>query len=393
MMADRLRIGFMPLIDAAIPLAAAAKGFDARHGLRLDLVRETSWANIRDRLAVGHFEAAHLLAPMPVAAALGLTAFGAPLIAPMALGLGGNAVTVSTPLWNEMRVHAPHVIVNDARSTGAALAAVVAARRAAQAPRLVFGVVHPWSAHNYELRYWLAACSIAPDLDVEIAIAPPPSMPAALAEGNVDGFCVGEPWSSVAAARAGGRILLTKNAIWRASPEKALGLRADWARAHPDLVDRLLQSMIDAAIWCGEPGHRDELAGILSAALGVEPACVAPSLQGQLRMADGSLLADPAFLTFERGAANFPWANHAVWFAEQMVRWGQATPRDDLRARARACCRPDLYRAACAARGHNAPTVDSRPTGRASAPGLLGPLDLPANGFFDEPALDEMSVN
>jgi len=376
-----LRVGFMPLIDAAIPLAAAAKGFDARRGLRLDLVRETSWANIRDRLAIGHFDAAHLLAPMPVAAALGLTTPATPLIAPMALGLGGNAVSVSGALWARMRQGAPQARVGDPREMGAALAKVATTRR------LAFGVVHPFSAHNYELRYWLAACGVDPDRDVDIVVVPPPFMPEALRIGRIDGFCVGEPWSSVAAATADGRVILTKNAIWRSSPEKVLGLRADWADAHPDLVTRLIDALIDAALWCGEPANRAELAAILAApeAIGAPAAQIAPALEGRLRLADGALLDDADFLVFARGAANFPWKSHAAWFARQMARWGQTTATPEDLARAADCYRPDLYRAACRARGLDAPAIDERPD--AAEPvrvaGLAGPLDLPAGGLFD----------
>jgi two-component system, oxyanion-binding sensor len=98
----RITAGFLPLLDSLLLVIAREKGFAADEGVELVLVRETSWANIRDRTAVGHFDVAHMLAPMPIAASLGLTPIATPVIAPMALGLGGNAVTVSTALWANM---------------------------------------------------------------------------------------------------------------------------------------------------------------------------------------------------------------------------------------------------------------------------------------------------
>ena len=175
--------GFMPLLDSAILVAAKEKGFADKEGIDLVLARETSWANIRDRMAVGHFQVAHVLAPMPIASNLGLTPLAVPTIAPMALGLGGNAVTVSNDLWALMADKGATPDFNPA-TTGAALKQVAADRAAESKPPLRFAVVHPYSGHNYELRYWLAACGVKPGKDVEIVIVPPPLMADALAQRN-----------------------------------------------------------------------------------------------------------------------------------------------------------------------------------------------------------------
>src|SRR3569833_585868 len=171
--------GFMPLLDSVLLVVAREMGLARSEGLDLVLMRESSWANIRDRIAVGHFDVAHMLAPMPIAAALQLTPLAVPVIAPMALGLGGNAVTVSAALWQRLvDVGARDDL--DARTTGAALRQVVAHG----GRTLRFAVVHPHSGHNYELRYWLGACGIVPDRDVEILVLPPALMPAALCLGG-----------------------------------------------------------------------------------------------------------------------------------------------------------------------------------------------------------------
>src|SRR5690606_3257486 len=151
--------------------AAKECGFAEAEGIALELVRETSWANVRDKLAVGQFEISHALAPMPIAANLGLTPFDTRLIAPMALGLGGNAITVSNPLLIEMQGGNEFGGL-DAKTAGDALAGVVSARKPGGRKPLQFGVVHPFSGHNFELRYWLSGSGIDPEHDIEIVILP-----------------------------------------------------------------------------------------------------------------------------------------------------------------------------------------------------------------------------
>lgn len=369
--ATTIRLGFIPLIDAAIPIVAADMGFAAARGLDLVLQRETSWANVRDRLAIGHFEAAHLLAPMPVAAALGLTPLDARLVAPLALGLGGNAITVSEAVWQEMQAAKPDLVANDPASMGAALKAALSARGGAR--RLAFAVVHPYSAHNYELRYWLAASGIHPERDIDLPILPPPLMPDALASGSIDGFCVGEPWNSNAARRVGGRIILTKSAIWRAGPEKVLGLRADWAERNPEETAALIEAMLDAALWCSSPANAEALVEILARPerLNLPAEDIAAPLQGQMLLADGAQHRLQDFMVFGGGTTNLPLKGHALWFYSQMLRWNQAKPTEDAPARVADCFRDDLAGASLLRRDP------------AAAATLAAVKDQPIGGFFD----------
>ena len=344
--------GFLPLTDSLILVIAKEKGFAARQGLDLELVREISWANIRDRVAVGQFDVAHMLAPMPVAASLGLSPIDVPVIAPMALGLGGNAVTVSVALWEKLAAAgAPRDF--SAREVGAALASVAKAG----GPRLKLGVVHPFSSHNYELRYWLAASGIHPDRDVEIVIVPPPLMAAALAAGRIDGYCVGEPWNSVAVDAGAGRIATVKAAIWSASPEKVLGVTERWAAANPDALAALLRAMADAARWCGDPANHAEAAAILARDeyLGQPALLIARALSGAIVPEAGrTVLVDEFFVPHAHGA-NVPQPGHALWFYSQMVRGGDISASREGTAIAAGCYRPDLYREALGDPGSESP--------------------------------------
>jgi ABC-type nitrate/sulfonate/bicarbonate transport system substrate-binding protein len=362
-----LVVGFIPLLDCASMAVARELGFAGREGLSLTLVRESSWANIRDRLIVGHFDAAHMLGPMAVASSLGIGHVRVPVVAPFALGLGGNAVTVSTAVRREMLAYETESpgpgSAAAARVAGAALKRVVDARARSNMGPLTFGMVYPFSCHNYELRYWLAASGIDPDRDVRLVVIPPPLLNDSMMAGYIDGFCVGEPWNSVAAEAGAGSVLMPTSAIWKRSPEKVLGCRADWAARHPEPLAALLRSLLRASAWCADPANRDDLATLLA-----EPRYVGESrellrraLAGRPVLSKGATPAvvDEMFVPFAH-AATFPWVSHAFWFYSQMVRWGQTAWSDADLELVRATWRPDLYRSALAGIDGNVPASDTR---------------------------------
>jgi ABC-type nitrate/sulfonate/bicarbonate transport system substrate-binding protein len=399
-MAERHQItaGFMPLLDSALLVAAKEKGFAEAEGIDLQLMRETSWANIRDRLAVGHFQVAHVLAPMPIACNLGLTPLTAPTIAPMALGLGGNAVTVSTRVWHAMAGHGAKPDLDPA-AAGQALRAVVVERAAQAKPPLRFAVVHPYSGHNFELRYWLAACGIDPTRDVEIVIVPPPLMPDALASETIDGYCVGEPWNTASAMLGHGRVVTVKAAIWRSSPEKVLSAGARWAEENPASLSALLRAVCHAAEWCGDTANHEELAAMLSGKAYLDrPAnWLMPALSGRLPVSAHDLvLVEDFFIPFAK-AATFPWKSHALWFYSQMVRWGQVAHTHANAAIARESYRPDLYRAALKPLGVALPVANAKVEGalqRATPVGSAGAsLTLGPDGFFDGGSFDPDAID
>jgi two-component system, oxyanion-binding sensor len=369
--------GFLPLLDAAILIVAREKGFAEEQGIDLQLVRETSWASIRDRVSVGQFDVAQMLAPLPIAQNLGLSPLSVDMIAPFALGLGGNAVTVSQAVWNEL-VQVNGDPAGDALRAGQSLQRVVAQRKAKASPPLTLAVVHDYSAHAYELRYWLAASGINPTSDVMMTIVPPGLMADALNTGVIDGFCVGEPWNSVAVAMGAGHVLTTKGAIWRSSPEKVLGLTQRWADEDPDRLDHLLLALHHSAMWCAKPEHTEDLATLLQSA---------DYLNVPAQNFTRGLMGTGGFLQFFENAANFPWQSHALWFYAQMVRWGQVRLSDLATARARATYRPDIYRRALKSAGVALPGASSKVEGALQTPTHIpaqgGQLVLGPDGFFD----------
>ena len=391
-----LTAGFMPLTDSAILVIAKEQGFAEAENIALELVRESSWATVRDRLAVGQFEIAHALAPMPLAANLGLTPFDVPMIAPMALGLGGNAITVSTAVFEAMQAKRAFTLA-DAKSAGLALFEVVQQRNAEAKKPLQFGVVHAFSVHNFELRYWLAASGVMPERDIEITVLPPQLMAAAMEAGQIDGFCVGEPWNSVAVDKGIGKIATIKAAIWASSPEKVLAMRAKWAADNAEAVSALLRALYYSAAWCADPANIGTLSAILAKPqyIGQSDRLIARALTGTILEAGQSgsgLKPGQSFFEPHARAATFPWQSHALWLYSQMVRWNYVTHQTKHLKIAEQSFRPDLYRAALAPIGVAVPAANSKVEGALKQSTAVGAasqsLFLGPDGFFDETLFD-----
>lgn len=334
----RIRLGYVPLTDAAPVIAAAELGFARAEGLDIELSREPSWATLRDRLALGHLDAAHMLGPLAIASALGLSGPPARLSVPMALGLNGNAVTVSNALWAAM---APE---SDELDHVAAGFARVARARAGEGRPLTLGTVHPFSSHSYQLRLFAERGGLDLDAAIRLVVVPPPETVDALRRGSIDGFCVGAPWNSVAVAAGLGRIAALGCEIVPDCPEKVLALPADGA----DFTVPLVRAVHRAGLWCADARNRGSLSVLLAerAELDSDARLIARTLDGALIVdADGRERTNPAYLRLGT-ETHRPDPDHARWLVAQMIACGQVAPGGDAADRAAALYRPDLFDAA-----------------------------------------------
>ncbi|SMH57371.1 CmpA/NrtA family ABC transporter substrate-binding protein [Azospirillum agricola] len=389
-----LTLGFVPLTDCAPLVVGVEKGFFARQGLEVTLSREPSWSNIRDKLMVGLLDGAHMLTGLILAMTAGVGTFPTPTRAAHALGLNGNAITVSTELHAGMAAADPEAMAQRPL-TARALKRVIEANRAAGLPPLAFGVVFSVANHAYQLRYWLASAGIDPDRDVRIVTVPPPRMVASLKAGDIVGFCVGEPWNSLAVSEGVGRVLIAGCEFWNNGPEKVLGVLASWADAHPNSHRALVRALIEAQAWLDEPANRVEAAAILSQPrhLGVPRAVVERSLTGAFISGPGEApVAMPDFHVFHRYAATFPWRSHALWLLAQMVRWGQLDASADLHALAAGVYDAELHRQAQRDLGGAVPLIDTKLEGAHAGPWLLeeatAPIPMGPDLFFDRAIFD-----
>jgi ABC-type nitrate/sulfonate/bicarbonate transport system substrate-binding protein len=346
MSADKLRIGFIPLVDAAALIVAVDCGFTARENLDVELVREVSWSNVRDKLNIGLFDAAHLLAPVAVSSSLGIGHVRVPIVAPFNLGLNGNAITVSPKLYAGLAGLADGNIA-DPRVSAFALARLVAERKSRNAEPLTFGMTFPFSHHNYQLRYWMAAGGVDPDEDVRLVVLPPPYMVESLTNGHVDGFCVGAPWNSVAVDAGIGRILHFGCEIQARVTEKVFAVRERWATDRPDTLNALIRALAAAADFVEVADNLATVSATIASRLDVTAELVGRALTGNMKMApDGLLRANDRYLMIARNGATRPDPVQAAWIYAQIVRWRQAPLSEELLNLAQAVFRPDLYDAA-----------------------------------------------
>lgn len=335
-----LRVGFMPLVDCALVIVAKDEGFAEMEGLNLELVREVSWSNLRDKLNVRLLDAAHMLGPAAVAATLGIGGVRAPMAVPLALNLDGSAITVSLRRFEELSRLAEGAMTDPA-VTARALAAAVARRRQSGLPPLTFAAVFGFSSHTYLLCEWLEKGGLKLGDDIRFEVVPPPQTVEALSSGRVDGFCAGAPWNAAAVAAGVGAMLHCGVDLRRDCPDKVLAWRADDVEQRRTAVARLNAALLRASDWTSDPANAGRLAKHLARpdrlALPVE--ILEPVLRFELLQGAGR---PPRrverFIRFDRAALR-PDETHAEWILAGMQRAGHVQVTPELTARARAVFR------------------------------------------------------
>jgi nitrate/nitrite transport system ATP-binding protein len=305
-----INLGFMPLTDCAPMAIAQEKGFFAKHGLQVNLQKATSWDEIAIGVTSGQLDAAQMVAAMPLALTIGMN--GAPSVptsTALVLSRNGNAVTLSKRMF-EMGIRN----LNDLKM------AIVHNRD----QLLKIAVVHECSMHNLMLRYWLAAGGIDPDQDVILVNLPPQRMVEHLAQGRIDGFCAGEPWSSKVVNEGTGFVIATDLEIWAGNPEKVLGVTEEWQRRHPNTMMALVKALLEACEYCDEPRHRSEMVNILSKPnyLDLPVKHIVPSLIGPYqRHGEDPGVRMPRFHQFHLENTNCPGRVEGLWILTQLARW------------------------------------------------------------------------
>ncbi|MBU2957673.1 ABC transporter substrate-binding protein [Paracoccus sp. 1_MG-2023] len=377
----RLPIAYMPLVDAAPLIVAQEMGFAANEGLDLDLIAAPSWSSVRDMLAFGRVDAAHLLSPVPVAMALGMGGVSTALSAVMVLSMNGDVIGVSRRLEDLLRADGHPFDFRDPMAAGAALARV--------APDgLTIGAPFPFSMHVELLHRWFEATPLA-GIPVTIRTVPPPLMAEALADGEIDAFCVGEPWGSVSVEAGYGALLLPGRAIWSFAPEKVLAVRTDWAETEPHLLGRLMRAVWRASRWLANPDARTAASEILSrpAWLDLPPEMIDRALAGRLVVSSrGEERHVDRFVEFHGGATGFPWRSQAKWIGQRLA---QRTGGDVTQAMARAgqVFRPDIYRKQLVGIGADLPGANEKVEGALHqpmpVPSVEGDVILQPDAFLD----------
>jgi ABC-type nitrate/sulfonate/bicarbonate transport system substrate-binding protein len=309
-----VNIGYLALLDSAPLIIAQEAGFFAEQGINVSLSRENNWASIRDKLMLGMFDAAHLLAPMVIASHISnqnsddKKTFKTAL----ALGYNGNAISISNELCEQL-----HCDGEDFQNVLKRLKQHVNQSK----KRLTLGTVHAHSMHTYLLHLMLKEAEIQSD-QVDIKVIPPIHMVEAMTEGDVDIFCVGEPWNSQAQIQQAGKILCYGSELWTHAPEKVLAVNTRFAEQKTEIHKKVIKAVIQACQWLEEPDHMAQAAIWLSAESYLD---CSSDLLLQAMVSQWHIPNRPKKnrKIFYSNHANAPWPSHAKWIESAMHRFGK----------------------------------------------------------------------
>ncbi|GGJ79444.1 CmpA/NrtA family ABC transporter substrate-binding protein [Pseudomonas matsuisoli] len=358
----KAKLGFIPLTDAAPLFVADEKGFFAKHGMTdVEVVKQSSWGTTRDNLVLGSgsggIDGAHILSPMPYLISAGkVTTNNTPL--PMyllaRLNLNGQGISIS----NEFK---DLTLTTDASSFKKAIADKVASGKKVSA-----AMTFPGGTHDLWIRYWMAAAGIEPNKDLPTIVVPPPQMVANMKVGNMDAFCVGEPWNAQLINQNIGYSAVTTGELWKNHPEKAFGMRADWVDANPNAAKALLKAIMEAQMFCEDMANKEEVAEICAKRrwIGAPAKDFLARLQGTFDFGTGRVEEkSPHLMRFWSEHASYPFQSHDLWFLTENKRWGYLPTDFDSQALVAKVNREDIWRAAAGEMGLPAeqiPTSKSR---------------------------------
>ncbi|MGJ0505942.1 MAG: CmpA/NrtA family ABC transporter substrate-binding protein [Methylocystis sp.] len=343
-------LGYIALTDAAPLILAKEKGLFAKYGMPdVEVVKQASWGATRDNLVLGGgangIDGAHVLSPMPYLIATGkVTQNNAPT--PMyilaRLNLDCQGISVSND-YRDMKATAKAGALKEAF-----------ARKKAEGREVKVAMTFPGGTHDLWLRYWLAAAGIDPDRDVSTIVVPPPQMVANMKVGNMDAFCVGEPWNAQLVNQGVGYTACTTGEIWAKHPEKALGMRAEWVDKNPRAARALVSAVIEAQQYCDKPENKPEVAAIVARRqwFNVPVTDIAGRLKGDIDYGNGRVATGtPYGMKFWRDNASYPFKSHDAWFVTEEMRWGKLDAKTNVKALVAKVNREDIWREAAKAAG------------------------------------------
>jgi nitrate/nitrite transport system substrate-binding protein len=343
-----VRIGFIPLTDCASVVMAAVNKFDEKYGIKIIASKEASWASVRDKLVNGELDAAHVLYGLIYGVQLGIGGPKKDMNVLMSLNHNGQAITLSNQLKEK------------GATDGASLAKLIARKER----EYTFAQTFPTGTHAMWLYYWLAANGVNPMKDVKTITVPPPQMVANMRVGNMDGYCVGEPWGNRAIMDNIGFTAVTTQDIWVDHPEKVLGTTAEFCQKYPNTARAMVAAIIDAGKWIDASlVNKQKTAETIAqkSYVNTDTEVIVARMLGRYANGLGKSWDDKNHMKFYNdGAVNYPYLSDGMWFMTQHKRWGLLKDHPDYLAVAKKVNRIDIYKEAAAATGTSLPKSDMR---------------------------------
>ena len=334
---EEVKIGFIPLTDCASVVMASVLGIDKKYGVKIVPSKEACWAGVRDKLVNGDLDFAHVLYGLVYGVHLGIAGPKKDMAVLMTLNNNGQAISLSKKLADKGAVDGP------------SLAKLMAAEKR----EYTFAQTFPTGTHAMWLNYWLAAHGVSPIQDVKSIVVPPPQMVANMRIGNMDGFCVGEPWNQRAIMDGIGVTAITTQDIWKDHPEKVLGTTADFVKKYPNTARAVTAAILEASKWI-DTGlqNKNRMAETIADKSYVNTSvdAINQRILGRYTNGMGKSWDDPNFMKFYNdGAVNFPYLSDGMWFLTQQKRWGLLKEHPDYLKVATEINRIDIYKQAAAA--------------------------------------------
>ncbi len=334
---EEVRIGFIPLTDCASVVMASVLGFDKKYGVKIVPTKEASWAGVRDKLVNGELDMAHVLYGLIYGVHLGLGGPKKDMAVLMNINNNGQAITLSKALAEKGAVDGP------------SLAKVMAKEKR----EYTFAGTFPTGTHTMWLHYWLAASGINPLNGAKLITVPPPQMVANMRVGNMDGFCVGEPWNQRAIIDGIGVTAITTQDIWKDHPEKVLGTTGDFVKKNPNTCRAVMMAVLEASRWIDASlANKMKMADTVAekSYINTSVDAINQRILGRYQNGMGKTWDDPNHMKFfNDGAVNFPYLSDGMWFLTQHKRWGLLKEHPDYLAVARQVNQIDLYKQAASA--------------------------------------------
>ena len=334
---EEVKIGFIPLTDCASVVMASVLGIDKKYGVKIVPSKEASWAGVRDKLVNGDLDFAHVLYGLVYGVHLGIGGAKKDMAVLMTLNRNGQAITLSKKLADKGAVD------------GASLAKLMASDKR----EYTFAHTFPTGTHAMWLYYWLAANGINPLKDAKVITVPPPQMVANMRVGNMDGYCVGEPWGHRAIMDGIGITATTTQDIWKDHPEKVLGTTAEFTKKYPNTARAVTAAILEAGKWIdGSLANKNKMAETVADKSYVNTSvdAINQRILGRYQNGLGKTWDDPNHMKFyDGGAATFPYLSDGMWFITQHKRWGLLKEHPDYLKAATEVNRIDIYQQAAAA--------------------------------------------
>jgi nitrate/nitrite transport system substrate-binding protein len=346
-----LKFGMIALTDCSPLVIAEKKGFFKKYGVNGIVDKKANWAAIRDTLVSGEIHGTHMLIGMPIASTMGLGGNKVPMVIPWILNRNGQSITLSKALKGKVQADPK------------ALKPIVDAAKASGKP-MTFAMTFPTGTHSMWIRYWLAAGGINPDRDAGLKVVPPANMFKNMESGEMDGFCVGEPWNAKCVAENVGYTAINTQDIWKDHPEKVLAFKADFAEKNPKTVKAVLKAVHEASVWLDDLKNRPEQCDLISPTgyVNCDKNLILGRLKGEYDFGDQrGKTTDPNYMIFSQRNCNYPQYKYAKWFMSQYRRWGLVDSTPDYEGVAKQVMRPDLYEAAMKELGYAHGGADDKP--------------------------------